>query len=128
MFDNRNEIKNKAIIKVEYCGERHFIESNEVELNKIDLIVLKRQNKNAAFVGDCVKYTITIYNDSKTDLYNLEFEDKLAKDLKYVRDSFKVNGIKENPCYEHNDLSYRINQLKVKEEIVITFDAIIEKC
>ena len=117
---NDKIIKNYASLEFELCGKQEEEHSNETEVSKIDLII-KKYACDKVRCGSELEYTVTVKNESEVSVYDIIFEDELDEKTHYVHQSFEVDGIKETPQIDGNTLSYKIEELKEGQEIIITF-------
>lgn len=122
---NRDSLKNKAEFDFDLCGKKHAV-VNEAELEKIKVELKQDQSCDFCVKGDDIEYRITIENDSGKDLHDCVFKDELPCDSEFIRNSFKVNGKREDPEVKNGNLFYRIRELKKHEKIVITFEVKIK--
>ena len=116
------KITNAASIEIELCGEEQSIESNETEVDIINLEIKKEASCKYAFCGGTLGYTVTIKNDSDVKLEDLEFKDTLSDNTEYKAGSFKVNGAHKTPVINGKTISYEIDEIEADETIEITFE------
>lgn len=121
-YSKKDEIKNEAEIELFLCGKKHTVKSNEVEAKIVEITVKKEQSCNFAFNGDEIEYKVTICNESGVNLNNVKFVDELSRELKFERESFKVDSKKETAHLNGNTLTYTIPEIKAKHHKVITFE------
>ena len=115
-------MKNRAFLDFGLCGRRHSIQTNEVELHKLELEFEKHGPECAHVVeGDIVEYRIIVRNKSNVELHHVEFRDPLHEGFEYVQHSFRVNGRHERPHVHRNELRYRFECIPANCELVITF-------
>lgn len=95
------------------------IKSNETT----NIWVEKSVNKPIAGVGDMVKYTINIHNEATTVASNVVWYDALPHGIKYQKETFKVDGILQEPTISSDgkELSYGIPSIASKGSVEITF-------
>ena len=116
------KIKNFACLEIELCGTEQSIESNETEVDIINLEIKKEADCKYAFCGGTLGYTVTIKNDSDVKLEDLEFKDTLSDNTEYKAGSFKVDGAPKTPVINGKTISYKIDEIEAGEEIEITFE------
>lgn len=124
-----NKIRNQSSIRIELCDGEHTIESNIVEVEPIDIKVIKEQSCNKALVGDKIKYTVKIINECGAETHDLLFKDVLNECLRFIDGSFTVNEHPETPEIHDNTLTFTIETLESCETITITFEVeVTEDC
>jgi len=123
-----HKIKNKASLNLELCGEEFEIESNETEAEKIKITVEKSQSCNFVLVGEKIKYTVKITNDSCVEIEDVVFKDELDDCVEFVAGSFTVDGKHVTPVIRDGVLKYTIPKLEPCQTVVITFEVKVEDC
>ena len=68
----------------------------EIIATQFRLLATKTQSKDTAGVGEHLKYSVTIENIGTILLNDILIEDKLPNGIKYIKDSFKVAGVKQS--------------------------------
>jgi len=118
--DNMKEFKNRAELEVICEGQEHKVFSNTVEARKADVRIHKSQGKRCFFEGDMIEYTIDICNASGFKLCGAKFIDKLPHGLRFVEDSFRVNGHRKHAHFAHDTVEFELGELDCGNT-VITF-------
>lgn len=118
-----HEYKNKAEIEVTACGETRTLYSNEVEAKKVVIRIVKSQNKECLFEDDQLEYTVKIFNESTVVIDEPIFSDDIPEGLKYVPNTFSVDGKPETPVMQpfSNKITFKIKKLTPNSETVIIF-------
>jgi len=116
-----DSIINRAQIEIEACDETIVVESNEAEVNKLHLIVVKTPGCNLTAVGHHIDYCVSVKNESGVDVEDLLFRDVLDSHTSYVTGSFMVNGAPATPTVQGQTITYLIPEIEDDEEIVICF-------
>jgi len=95
--------------------------------NPYSIIITKEANKDSASIGEYLEYKIKIQNLRKFELENILFKDRLPNGIKYVKDSFLVNGKKEdlNISKDGKSLSFNIKTLKISETKELRYFVIV---
>ena len=121
-----DQITNKAQIEIEACDETIVVESNETEVNKLHLILVKTAGCNITAVGHHIDYCVSIKNESGVDVHDLLFKDVLDSHTSYVTGSFRVNGAPATPTVVGQTLTYLIPELEEDDEVVICFRVTVD--
>ena len=107
---------NITFLDLDLCEETVTIESNEVEVDIIDVEIKKEADCAYAVVGGQICYTITIENRSEVPFNDpaigpgqLFFRDPLDENLEYVQGSFTVDGHQRTPTVTNNEISYHLD-------------------
>ena len=115
-------LENRAFLNFELCGNRHSIESNEVRLHRLDIEFRKHGPEcNHVVEGETVEFRVNLKNNSETVLRGVEFRDPLARGLRFVQGSFRVNGRHARPEIRRDEIRFRFEHIGAHEEHVITF-------
>jgi len=110
--------------ELEICnGEcRVVIESNVVEAEKLAIKLEKFESKKCVVKGDIEKYTIKIKNDSCFEIKDALFKDLIPFGLKYIKDSFTVNGKHEKAAVMGQSLVFKFEKICCGEEVIVSFE------
>jgi len=94
---------------------------------KQTIVAIKKQSKDIASIGEYIKYTLTFENIGNRDYPNLEIKDILPSGLKYVKDSFKVDGKEVKPAVsgDGRELEYTYANLAKGVTIEVSYVAIV---
>jgi len=116
------EYKNKAELEVMCEGQKHKVISNLAETRKAEVEIHKSVDKRCVFENEIVEYTVTVKNKSGFKLCGALFIDKLPRGLKYVENSFKVNGCHKHASVVCDEIIFDLGGLDCGE-ITICFSA-----
>ena len=116
-----NEILNRAQVEIEACDETITIQSNQVEVKRLRLEVVKTAGCNVTAVGHHIRYCVAIKNESEVDLHDLLFKDILDPDTSYEAGSFTVDGQPRTPQVQGHEITYRIPLLQDDQTMNICF-------
>jgi len=120
-MNNENKIENISELKLEACDEAIIVESNGVEVEVVDLGVVKSANCDWTVKGGTVKFCTKITNPSDKNIEDAVFKDVLNPRLTYVAGTFTVNNKQETPSHYDNTLEYVIGTLHKESSVVICF-------
>ena len=124
-----NKIINQASVEIEMHDGMHVIKSDLVEINPINIKVVKTANCDRVVVGGTIVYTIKIINECTSDVEDLLFKDVIDSCTEYVKDSFKVGDDYKTPDLDGDTLSYKIEKLESCDEVTIMFEVKVgEEC
>jgi uncharacterized repeat protein (TIGR01451 family) len=120
-----SRIENQAFIDIESCEEMLTLESNEEQVTKVELEIVKTAGCRYTIAGGTIRWCTKIKNNSGIDVEDITFRDILAQGTSYVADSFTVNGAPATPTYiaDMRKLTYHIAEIEEGEEITICFRA-----
>ncbi len=135
-FDGLIYVKNGDIIEAMY-EDNIGSDSNSTKKRKIktllkakiqiiesnSLFVSKKVDKKIASIGDFVKYTITISNQSNVRIKNIKFKDIIPTGLKIKLNSVRLNNKSITFKYNGKNLSFNIDSLDSKGKVIITYIA-----
>ena len=84
--------------------------------------VEKEVNKDTVSIGEIIQYKITIHNDGKARVKNIDLKDHLPLGIKYKLGTSKVNNVKIKPILSKDGktLTYRIDSIEGESETEIT--------
>ena len=119
-----SNIENFSELGVTACDETIFATSNTVELEILDLSIVKSVSCPWTVVGGTVQFCVTITNPSDDmALPDAIFRDVLNDRLTYVEDTFTVDGHPETPIYnpDTNTLEYTIPVIEPNSSVTICF-------
>lgn len=88
-----------------------------------NLSIVKLENISTAIVGDTVIYTLVVTNIGNIIYNNVIIQDDLATQLKIKPNTLMINGISSDGDIEDG---VNIGTLEIGQEVVITFEAIVE--
>jgi uncharacterized repeat protein (TIGR01451 family) len=126
-FLNKNKgvlmakIENQSFIDIESCEETFSLDSNKVEVIKIDLEIEKMAGCRYVAPNGEIKWCTTIKNHSGVAVEDLLFRDVLAAGTSYVAGSFTVNGTPVTPSVSGQTIIHPISKIENGETVVICF-------
>ncbi|MCL2675435.1 MAG: hypothetical protein FWE84_02435 [Firmicutes bacterium] len=120
-------VENISQLDVEACEETVVIESNEVEVEIVDLTLTKTVSCEFTFPGGVLTFCTLIENESEREIEDALFRDALDDRLTFIAGTFTVNGVPTTPVYENNTLEYLIPLISPESEIEICFDVRVER-
>ena len=121
------KLENISQLDVEVCEEKVAIESNEVELDVIELTIEKSVSCPWTVPGGTVTFCNTIKNASEeTTILDSTFIDELNPRFTYVTGSFTVDEVDVEPIIEGNTIKYNIEELAPEQELVICFKVTVD--
>lgn len=88
---------NTTYLDFDLCEEGVSVESNQAEVNIIDLSLTKVASCSRAVVGGRICYTITISNNCGEEIEDVTFRDPLDSNLEYITGSFEIDGVPTAP-------------------------------
>jgi len=116
-------------------GAKYYDESSVAEVEakaivikeKQTIIARKKQSKDIASIGEHIKYTLSFENIGNRDYPNLEIKDVLPSGLKYVKDSFRVNGtlVKPTVSSDGRELEYIYANLAKGTTVEVSYVVIV---
>ncbi|MCL2228809.1 MAG: hypothetical protein FWC00_03190 [Firmicutes bacterium] len=106
-----NSIINKAELEIEGCEDAFVVESNQTEVDIVDITLTKTSGCHFAVVGGTISYCVKIENHSGEIVPDALFKDVLSSRVSYVTGSFTVDGTHETPTISGNTISYEIPEL-----------------
>ena len=119
------KLGNTTFLDFELCEQTVTIESNEAEVDIIDVEVKKEADCAYAVVGGQICYKITVENRSEVQFGDpdlgpgqLFFRDPLDKNLEYVQGSFTVDGHQRTPTVIDNEINYYLDAPAMSTVIV----------
>ena len=91
------------------------------------LLVSKKQSKDKASIGEYLKYTLYVSNQSELPIKDVLVEDALPPGVKYEPGSFKVQGSKVKPTLspDGRTLRYTLSRLEVGQRVELSYVALI---
>ncbi|MCL2586661.1 MAG: hypothetical protein FWE31_00290 [Firmicutes bacterium] len=115
-------MENKAFLSVELCGRPRTLETNTVELKKVDLEFEKfGPDCDHVFMGEVVEFRIRLKNNSELDFRGVDFRDPLGDDFRYVPLSFRVNGRPALAHIHQGEVRFRFPIIRAHSEHEIRF-------
>ena len=114
-------LTNTTFMDFTLCGDAVSVQSTPSEVDIIDLQITKVAACAYAVVGGEICYTVTIFNNSETELTDVLFRDPLAANLEYVEESFEVDGDAEEPTIVGNELQYTFDTIAPGATIEVEF-------
>ncbi|NPA91481.1 MAG: DUF11 domain-containing protein, partial [Chloroflexi bacterium] len=109
-------------------GTTRKLEAEATIRGKVEgLLVSKEQSKDEASIGEYLKYTLYVSNQSGVPIPDVLVEDALPPGVKYVPGSFKVKGSKATPTLsaDGRTLSYTLERLEPGERVELSYVALI---
>ena len=103
-----SKIENTSELDIEACEETVVVTSNTVDIDVLDLTVVKTASCGFAVQGGTVTFCTTIQNSSKTEIKDAVFHDALNSRLTYVANSFIVNGTHHTPTIKGQTIEYKL--------------------
>lgn len=94
---------------------------NRIILEEHKLEITKVADKQVVSLNDIITYKVKIINTGDTDVTNIIFKDELPENVKFVENSFTVNGVTVNDA----DIAVGVNvgSLKASEQVIIIYQA-----
>ena len=121
-------MKNQAFLRFELCGRERTIHTNEVELRPFEIEFEKFAPEcNHVIPGERVEFRIKLKNRSHKDLHNVIFTDPLPRELRFIPNSFRVNGHHEHAQFRRNEIEFKFEHFPAGKEFIITFDVRVEE-
>ena len=121
-----SKINNTSELEVEACGEMMTIHSNEVEVDVIDLRVVKTVCP-LTFAGGTIQFCTEITNPSDYPISPAVFRDVLDPRLTYIQGTFLVNGEPRTPTVTNNKLEYVIPVIEPHSTVLICFKVRVQQ-
>ncbi len=109
-------------------GTREIVETQAFIPAPIDaFIVTKEQSKDKASIGSFIKYTITVENITKESFKDVKLIDELPIGVRYIKDSFRVDGNKATPniSEDGSTLTYTYPFLKSNQKVTYSYIVLI---
>lgn len=95
----------------------------EVEISSPSVTVTKSADKEIVVLGDTVMYSLTILNDGKNDLVNVDVVDLLDQNLSFVEGTVTVDGV--TSTVENPTSKIIVGDIAVGGSVTVTFDAVV---
>ena len=115
-------VLNSSHLDVEVDGVTKTIDSNEVQVEVVNLSIVKSAASSWTIQGGTIHYCVAVTNESETEtITDAVFRDVLADRLTYVEDSFTVDGDEETPVISGQTISYTIPTLEPEQTVNICF-------
>ncbi|MGL4453706.1 MAG: SPOCS domain-containing protein [Sarcina sp.] len=92
---------------------------NKVLIEKYELLINKSVDKDKAYLGDILVYTIQIFNTGEVDIFNMLLKDNLPINIEMVEGSFTINGKVNNSILLNEGIL--LGGLKPNGIIVVTY-------
>jgi len=103
------------------CDGPFNFESNEVETQILDIAITKIASCDAVLVGGKICFTFAITNNTSNNLEGIVFRDELDENVRYIQDSFEVDGVQQEPDVLGNLIRYSMDISAGGEPVEIKF-------
>ncbi|MCL2177465.1 MAG: hypothetical protein FWB72_05970 [Firmicutes bacterium] len=117
-----SEVKNKPSLAIERCERIHIIPGNPAKARKVNIEVVQEPFCDIVFEHEVLECKFLVKNHSNLEIEDVIFIDELVRGLKYIHDSFRINGRRRHAEVEGNKIKHRIRKLEPHEQLIITFD------
>lgn len=95
----------------------------QTQVNSAVLQVAKTVDKETAFIGDILTYTIGLLNTGNVDANQVTFQDATAQGVTYIPDSLQVNGVLQPGANPNNVL--QLGTLAPQMALTVTFQVTV---
>jgi len=121
-----SKIDNTSSLDVDVCEESVTISSNTVDVEIVDLEIVKTVNCPWTVTGGTLRFCTAITNPSEDiDIEDALFHDTLNGRLTYVTGSFTVDGHPATPTVSGQSIEYVIPEIPAGETVTICFDVTV---